>query len=39
MAEREPGRIDAFGRAPAETEIAEVVVVGGGDGEMTLMDA
>src|SRR5262249_59401162 len=34
VAEREPGMVDALGRDEAQTEIAEVVVVGGGDGEL-----
>src|SRR5450830_54264 len=33
MAEREPGRLDAYRANVAEPEIAEVIVVAGGDGE------
>ena len=34
MAEREPIGLDAFRAHKAEAEIAEVVVIGGGDGEL-----
>src|SRR5262245_3686925 len=34
VAERQPGMVDALGRDEAQPEIAEVVVVGGGDGEL-----
>src|SRR6476660_3645930 len=33
MAERKPGRVDVFRRYLPETEITEMVVVRGGDGE------
>jgi hypothetical protein len=34
VAEREPGMVDALGVDQAETEIAEMIVVGGGDGKL-----
>lgn len=34
MAEREPGVVDALGVDQAEAEIPEMIVVGGGDGEL-----
>ena len=34
MAEIEPGVVDAFGLDEAEPEIAEMIVIGGGDGEL-----
>ena len=34
VAEREPGVVDALGLDQAEAEVAEMVVVGGGDGEL-----
>jgi hypothetical protein len=34
MAERQPGVVDAFGIDQAQAEIAEMVVVGGGYGEL-----
>jgi hypothetical protein len=33
MAKRQPGMVDALGIDDAEAEIAEMIIVGGGDGE------
>ena len=37
MAEREPGMVDALRFDDAGAEIAEMIVVGGGDGELDLV--
>jgi hypothetical protein len=34
MAKRQPGMVDALGIGDAEAEIAEMIIVGGGDGEL-----
>src|SRR5262249_28040800 len=34
VAERKPGVVDALGVDDAETEVSEMIIVGGGDGEL-----